>query len=317
MFPLDLLVAAVIGYAAGVLFFFARTLGTWPRTIAFVLLGTVVFGGAALTRHGGVMVRCALGMVPIILVMHMWDLHLDPERARRLTLREYAVWLPDYGWSVARVPAGYGVELSWPRRGRDAARYVAGLCLVSILVAGVFRVDWHEYGFWPEHAAKAIGLGAWCVWVYNANTALWRLAGAPAALFTEKNVLGASSLAEFWRRWNRPMYRWLLENVYKPVGGARRPYEATLASFVLSGLLHEYLYAVTFRRVTGYFLAFFLLHGAATALTRRLRPQGRLMVPAAILTFAFNTLSAVVLLIPINEAIGVYANDVPNWLRLW
>jgi len=317
MFPIDLLVAAVIGYAAAVLFFFARTLGTRPRSLAFVLLGVLVLGGAPMTAHGLVPVRSALAMALVIFILHMWDLHLDPGRASRLRLKDYAVLLPNYGWSVARVVDGCGVELSLRQRARDAVCYLAGLCLVSVLVLGAFRVDWHRCPFWLEHAAKSICLGTWLVWAFNANTALWRLAGAPAALFTGKNVLGACSPAEFWRRWNRPMYRWFLENVYKPAGGFRHPYVAGLAAFALAGLLHEYLYAVIFGRVTGYILAFFVLHGVAALLTRRVKPEGSLAVPAFLLTFVFNTFSTVFLLLPINEQIPFYVNDVPKWLHLW
>jgi hypothetical protein len=317
MLPLDLVLALGAGYLAAVLFFFARVLESGPRSIMFVLLGGAVLGGALATSHGMVALRCALAMVAIILVMHMWDLHLDPGRVSRLSLKEYAVWLADYGWSVARVAKGYGVELSWKRRGLDAARYLAGLCLVSILVAGVFRVDWHRYSFWLEHVVKAVCLGIWCVWAYNANTALWRLAGGPAAWFADRNVLGAYSPAEFWRRWNRPMHRWLLANVYGPLGGRRHPYLAGVVAFALSGLLHEYLYAVTFRRVSGYFLAFFLLQGVAALLTRRVKPAVPLVIPSVGLTFAFNTVSAVLLLIPINERIPVYVNAVPKGLHLW
>jgi len=130
-------------------------------------------------------------------------------------------------------------------------------------------------------------------------------------------LLGAYSPAEFWRRWNRPMYRWFLENVYRPAGGRRNSGLAALAPFALSGLLHEYLYAVTLRRVTGYVTAFFLLHGVPALLTRRLRPEGCLVVPAVLLTFAVNSFSTVLLLLPIHERIPLYVNDVPKWLRLW
>ena len=92
---------------------------------------------------------------------------------------------------------------------------------------------------------------------------------------------------------------------------------ATLATFAVSGLLHEYLFAVTFRRVTGYPMAFFLLHGLAAVLTRRFKPTGWLIVPAVLFTFAFNTASTLLLLIPINERIPLYVNDVPGWMHLW
>ncbi|MCX5646662.1 MAG: MBOAT family protein [Phycisphaerae bacterium] len=318
MLPIELLMAIVAGYAAAVLFFFARKLKFWPRTAVFVLLGAVVLGSAFVTGKGAGPVRCVVALLPVVLLLlHMWDLHLDPRRESRLRLRTYMVFLLDYAWSVARVTDGHGVNLSWKQRGWDAARYVAGLCLVSILVVGAFRVDWHRYPFWLEHSVKSTCLGACAIGAFQANTAFWRLAGAPAAFFTSRSVLGAYSPAEFWRRWNRPMYWWFLENIYRPAGGRRHPYLAGLASFAISGLLHEYLYAVTLRFVTGYVLGFFLLHGIAAALTRRCKPTGWLAVPAILVTFAFNTLSTVLLFIPINERVPFYVNAVPRWLHLW
>lgn len=113
------------------------------------------------------------------------------------------------------------------------------------------------------------------------------------------------------------MYRWLLENFYSPLGGRRHPDLAVLAAFAVSGLLHEYVYAMTFQRIAGYNLAFFLLHGLAVLLTRRLKPAGRLLVPAAVLTSAFNTVSTVLLFIPIDERAPLYTNEVPKWMHLW
>jgi len=52
-------------------------------------------------------------------------------------------------------------------------------------------------------------------------------------------------------------------------------------------------------------------------LTRRVKPEGSLAVPAFLLTFVFNTFSTVFLLLPINEQIPFYVNDVPKWLHLW
>ena len=88
------------------------------------------------------------------------------------------------------------------------------------MTVGVFKIDWAAYPFLLEHAIKSTGVAACTLWAFQANTALWRLADAPAAFFTAKNVLGAYRPADFWRRWNRPMYRWLLEDIYKPLGGA-------------------------------------------------------------------------------------------------
>jgi hypothetical protein len=58
-------------------------------------------------------------------------------------------------------------------------------------------------------------------------------------------------------------------------------------------------------------MAFFLLQGLATIVTRRFRPVGWLRVPAAILTFLFNTLTTALLLAPVDERLPLYVNDIP------
>lgn len=318
MHAIDSLIVVAIGYAAAVLFFFARGLKPGPRSVVFVFLGSIVLGSAFLLQTGNPAVRYVVGgMLSVIFLTHMWDLHMDPDRSTRLNLRTYMILAADYAWSVARVANGHGMDLTRRQRALDASNYVAGLCLVSAVTVGLFKIDWAAYPFLVEHAVKSTALGAWTLWAFQANTALWRLAGAPAACFTTRNVLGAYSPADFWRRWNRPMYRWLLENVYKPLGGHRNPRLATLGAFAVSGLLHEYLLGVIVQRVTGYPTAFFLLHGLATVLTRRFKPTGWLVLPAILFTFAFNTALTLLLLIPINERLPFYVNDVPRWLHLW
>jgi hypothetical protein len=307
-----------IGYAAAVAFFLARGWKPGARSAAFILLGAIVLGSPLLLETDNLALRVVVGgLLPMIFLPHMWDLHLDPARGNRLSLRAYVVFVGNYAWSVARVAGGYGQDLSFPRRLLDAGRYVAGLGVVTLVTVGVFQVPWAAYPFLVEHAVKSTSVTAWALWAFQANTALWRLAGAPAAFFTTGNVLGACRPADFWRRWNRPMYRWLLENVYRPLGGHRNPPWAVLGTFAVSGLMHEYLFTVTFQRVTGYPTAFFLLHGLVVVLTRRLRPLGALVLPAAVFTFAFNTVSTLLLFIPLHERVRFYVNDVPPWLPWW
>ncbi len=314
---IDVLLTVAVGYAGAILFFFARGLEPRSRAIVLMVLGTVVLGSVAFLRTEVVAIRCVVALTLVIFLLHMWDLHMDPCRDRRLSPKEYMLFLADYAWSVARISEGYGVGLSLRQRATDVAMYATGFCLICAVTVGAFRIDWRGHPFLLEHAVKSTCLGAWLVWAFHANTVLWRLAGAPAAFFTQSSVLGAYSPAEFWRRWNRPMHRWLLENVFKPSGGRGSPRVAMLVAFAVSGLLHEYLFAVTFRHVTGCVMAFFLLQGVAAMLTRRSRPARWFVLPAMVATFAFNTVSTVLLFIPINERVPFYVNDVPRWVNPW
>ncbi len=312
------LIVVAIGYTAGVLFFFARGLRPGPRTVVFVLLAAVVLGSAMQLEARSWPARYVVtALVLIIFLLHMWDLHMDPGRKSRLSLRAYIVFLGDFAWPVARVGDDYGTGLPLKRRALDSGRYVAGFCAVTAAAVAIFMADWAGYPFLLEHAAKSTAVLAWHVGAFQANTALWRLGGAPAAYFTTRSVLRSYSPAEFWRRWNRPMYRWLLENVYKPVGGRRHPLLATMAAFAVSGLFHEYIFGVALQRVTGYPTAFFLLQGLATVLTRRFKPTGWVRVPAVLLTLAFMTASTILLFIPIHERLALYVNHVPGWMHLW
>jgi hypothetical protein len=171
------LIVLGIGYTAGVLFFFARGLKPGARGAVFVLLAAVVLGSALLLETGNFAVRYVAVALPLVIfLLHMWDLHMDPGRASRLSLWAYIVFLGDYAWSVARVADDYGIGLPFKRRAFDAARCLAGLGLVLAATVGVFEINWAACPFWLEHAAKSTCLAACTLWAFQANTALWRLA---------------------------------------------------------------------------------------------------------------------------------------------
>ena len=178
---------------------------------------------------------------------------------------------------------------------------------------GYIPIDWPAYPFLLEHAIKSTCRGGLAPVGLSSEHRFVAAGRGPAAFFTAKNVLGAYSPAEFWRRWNRPMYRWLLENIYTPLGGRRHP--------SLGHACHRSPYPACFTSIcsrvtlpgfTGYPTAFFLLQGLAAMLTRRFKPAGWLAGPAILVTFAFNTLSTVLLFIPINERVPFYVNAVPQ-----
>ncbi|XP_052151653.1 probable long-chain-alcohol O-fatty-acyltransferase 4 [Oryza glaberrima] len=73
----------------------------------------------------------------------------------------------------------------------------------------------------------------------------------------------ASSLRDFWgRRWNLMVSAILRPSVYDPVRARAGKAAGVVATFLISGLMHEAMvYYMTLRLPTGEMTAFFLLHG--------------------------------------------------------
>jgi len=63
----------------------------------------------------------------------------------------------------------------------------------------------------------------------------------------------ASTMDEFWRRWNLPVHRWCVKHIYLPfVESKYNKSSAMLAVFVTSAILHEYMISCPIQ-VTGHF----------------------------------------------------------------
>jgi hypothetical protein len=109
----------------------------------------------------------------------------------------------------------------------------------------------------------------------------------------------AHSILDFWNRYNVWIHRWLKRHIFEPIGRRRRkPVLGILAVFVVSGLLHDYLFVLVDREALGWQLAFFSLHGigaiacagAGRALSRIVgRRPPRALAIAATLTFVLLT----------------------------
>ena len=99
--------------------------------------------------------------------------------------------------------------------------------------------------------------------ILNLSTASWRFSGVDVKeLF--RSPYKATSLKEFWgKRWNMAFSEMTAIVVYKPLKLSYGILAAMIASFLVSGLLHEI--AISFPVETGYGLPFlyFVLHGLA------------------------------------------------------
>lgn len=66
----------------------------------------------------------------------------------------------------------------------------------------------------------------------------------------------ASTMLEFWKKWNGPIHYWCLRHVYvesQVYGKASKPF-ASFVTFLVSGLAHELVCSVAFRKPSLYFL---------------------------------------------------------------
>jgi D-alanyl-lipoteichoic acid acyltransferase DltB (MBOAT superfamily) len=121
------------------------------------------------------------------------------------------------------------------------------------------------------------------------------------------NPAMARTPADFWRRWNRPAQQFFHEYPFRAAGGAHRPIRGTLWAFVVSGLVHEYVFGIAAGAVQGWQMLFFGLHGLAAVATSRLRPRGWLVLPFVGSTIVFNIVLAVLFFKSVNSVLPFYS----------
>ena len=137
--------------------------------------------------------------------------------------------------------------------------------------------------------------------------AAWRSCGG-CALTPMRHPLAATTPADFWRRWNRPTQQFLHEYIYRPLGGRRAPVAATLATFVVSGLIHEGLFDLCAGRIAGWQIAYFTLHGVAAAATANVRPRGPVQRGVwTVATLAFGFATTLLLGATLNDIVPFYS----------
>ena len=177
----------------------------------------------------------------------------------------------------------------------------------ALLLVWSLHADLQTVSFWLDHAVKAAAI---YLLVLDGGfvllTGLCRLMGSNVIDFARHPVL-ARTPADFWRRYNREAGQFLYADVYHPLGGVHRPIAGILAVFAVNGALHEYLAVVMTGAVAGYQTAFFLLQGAAVALTWRWRPRGVLALCSWACTLAFMLVTSVLFFESADQFIDWYS----------
>lgn len=227
-------------------------------------------------------------LIAVTVLVKLYDFYREGRLAQRRSVYFYLFNLPNGFWLLLRdeprpVPVSQDTRhLVWA---------VPAFSLSILLGAILWRQDWSSVPFAIEHAIKAAVVVVAVVLGGNALARVYRLLGGKA-LDPMRNPIAAATPAEFWRCWNRPAQQFLKHYVFTPAGGLRRAMLATLVTFGVSGLLHEYVFGIAAGRIQGYQLLFFSLQGCTVVATMRARPSGRissLLWVTATLVFNLST----------------------------
>lgn len=186
----------------------------------------------------------------------------------------FAVLWPGMRPALFARPRRRSLPGGWRLAGRGLVRVLAG-CLLVATAAAVGRSGGNRL------LATVLALPGLSLilhfGLFNLAAGGWRLAGVNAKpLF--RAPLRATSLTEFWGlRWNLAFSEMTSLAVYRPLRGVWGTGGATVASFALSGLLHEAAISLPVRAGWGLPLCYFLIQALLVSIERyRTRPPGRL-----------------------------------------
>ncbi|HEY2251994.1 MAG TPA: MBOAT family O-acyltransferase, partial [Planctomycetaceae bacterium] len=264
------LTAMMVAHVAAAAFFPALRLRGPFRMLAWLFCSAVVALSPCLVPQGSREWRFISTLVAIGLLPKLYDLFCSGDIAFRRGLRFYLAWLPNSFWLVIRrAPPPIARCDDLARLPGATLRAVA--CLA--LLAGIFAFDWSQTSVAMEHIVKVIVTYAGVVSVSQFGAVAYRLSGG-TALDPTRSPASAPTLAEFWRRWNRPAQQFLETYAFRPAGGLHHPVRATLVTFALSAAIHEYVFGIAIGRIQGWQTAFFLIQGIGVAASLRVRPVG-------------------------------------------
>lgn len=252
-------------------------------------------------------IRFLLGVQAAFLYFGMLDVNRTVARGGRPDLEAYLLFLAHplhLVFSRMDEEPGPGRRANLLRLARSAVEISVGVA--AIRLAFRYEADLAAAGFWIEHAVKCVAFYPALDGSVVGLVALWRLAGG-RAIDVYRDPILATTPADFWRRYNRVVGKFLFENVARPVGGFRRPALATMAAFAFSAALHEYVFGIAIGEVQGYQTVFFLVHGVAVVATQRVDPVG--LASRALWTLAtlvFNLATLAVFALSLDQTVRWY-----------
>lgn len=239
-----------------------------------LILGTL--GIERLVAHEPAGVRMVALIAFALLVMKV--LVVIEERARGMAPLTFTRWLAFTGTWPGMKPRLFGAAENVPLMGAGplirlgAIHVIVGTALV--LLARIAWIGTHSRLLATLLLLPGLSFLAH-FGLFNLLAGAWRLRGvACEALF--RAPLRSQNLAEFWsRRWNLAFSEMTAIAVYRPLAERLGRGPALMASFALSGLLHEMAISAPVRAGFGLPLLYFLVHGALVLVERALADAGR------------------------------------------
>jgi hypothetical protein len=226
--------------------------------------------------------QIAFGKGPWPATRRLWNM-LDPVDVRQARFTPPLLDLP-----------GFGVALAF------------ALLAILAVVALVQLANLPQ----PAHALLRLLLAA--TLAYSCAEAGTRLVCAGHALVGihvppfQRKPIASRTVSEFWsRRWNRAVSEWLNELVYRPLARRHSVVTATLAAFLVSGLMHAWLFAPLGLAAAAMAGAFFVIQGCAMIAERRLRVRLWRPALARAWSLAVIVLPLPLLYVPAFDALGL------------
>ncbi|MEA2632089.1 MAG: hypothetical protein QOE66_2308, partial [Chloroflexota bacterium] len=299
-----IIVSISVALTAAVIFYPALALGRARRRAVLVPLWAAILLTPLLVPPDRPFLRLLASVLAVALSAKLYDLHVGAERGDRPDLRTFLLFLPNLASVVLRK---LDAE---PRPGRGEglvrlARAGLGAMIGTALLIAAFHVDWFRIPFAVEHCTKVVAFFLALVPATGAAVEVWRLLGGKGRDPMD-HPFAARTPADFWRRYNRPAQQFFRDDLFRPLGGLHRPIRATLATFAISALIHEYVFDIAVGRIQGHQTVFFLVQGLAVGATWGVKPQGWRAVPWTVGTWAFTLASSVLFFASVNEVVPFY-----------
>lgn len=308
-----LAIAADIVLAAS--FFPARALAPRPRTVIVCALGVAIGMTPLLVAADDRFARLVLACISACYALKLFDLHIGALRGHQVDGKSFLAFLGSLTQLVQR-RTGSERQPSTRENTMDLLRSSAGAVLAVLVLRWSGRIDWTAWPFLLQHAVRASAFFVMVLFVFRQVAAVIRVFGGYSVDPEDKPLL-ARTPADFWRRYNRWIGQFLQEDVFKPLGGRRRPATVTVVVFALSGLGHEYIFWIATGHILGYQLAFFLLQGIAVVLTARAKPSGTAALLWGSGTLLFNIVSSMLFFASLQGVGPIYPTGLPSWFPVW